>query len=44
MNEAEILTKAVQLTKMREEAILAKKKAEIINKALEAADAKGRNI
>jgi hypothetical protein len=29
---------------MREEAILAKKKQEVINQAMEIADAKGRNV
>lgn len=36
--------RAIQLTKMREEAILAKKKQEVINQAMEIADVKGRNL
>jgi REP element-mobilizing transposase RayT len=38
------LARAVQLTKVREEAMLAKKRQEIIQKAMDVAENKGRNI
>jgi hypothetical protein len=38
------MAKVVQLTKMRDEALLAKRKLEVINQAMAMADTKGRNI